>query len=172
MITTISRSRLAVALAAPMLLLALAACSATGSSTGSSSRKDHSSGSDTSSAPRSTSSAPTSSAPGTYADWELDFTRCLRDQGIDIKDPDPVTGIDDSVSRDDAYLAASKLCGEKVGGPPTRTKSTADLKKMREKSLEIAKCLRDHGINVNDPGPDQALAIEGNVPDSVMKACA
>lgn len=117
----------------------------------------------------STGTGSPPAATGSYAEWELDFTHCLREQGIAIDDPDPETGVDD-VPHDDAYLAAAETCAAQLGGPPAAAGSGDDEGKYQAQ-LALAKCLRDHGVNVADPPRGQAIAIEGEIPETAWAAC-
>jgi hypothetical protein len=110
-------------------------------------------------------------ASGTDAQfqWELKFTRCLRAQGIQIDDPDPVKGAP-AVTHDDAYAAASKTCEGKVGDPPS-VAVKKDPKQIQKKTLEQVRCLRDHGVTIKDPGPDEALQIPEGTSEDVVNGC-
>ena len=104
--------------------------------------------------------------------WDLKFTRCLREQGIQIDDPDPVKGAP-AVTHDDAYAAASKTCAGKVGDPPSAA-SAKDPKARKQRqatALKQVKCLRDHGVDIKDPAPGEALQIPEGTSEDVMNRC-
>jgi hypothetical protein len=113
-------------------------------------------------------------ASGTDAQfqWELKFTRCLRAEGIQVDDPDPVKGAP-AVTHDDAYRAASETCEGKVGDPPSAApmKDPKVRQKLQKKTLEQVKCLRDHGVDIEDPGPDEALQIPEGTSEDVVNGC-
>jgi hypothetical protein len=102
--------------------------------------------------------------------WELRFTSCLRAQGIQIADPDPVTGAADVV-HDAAYQRASKDCGAKIGQPPTVTKNQGHEKQLLDATLKLARCLREHGLDVPDPAPNQALVMPEGASQAVVDKC-
>jgi hypothetical protein len=103
--------------------------------------------------------------------WDLKFTRCLREQGIQIDDPDPVKGAP-AVTHDDAYAAASKTCEGKVGDPPSAAATDPKAQKQRQATaLKQVKCLRDHGVDIKDPAPDEALQIPEGTSEDVMNRC-
>ena len=99
----------------------------------------------------------------------LQFAKCMREQGIDMPDPQfstdggAVGGVlvqiggpgDEPGERLDPkeMEAANKECQhfmeDAAAGfdPP----SEEDLKKMQEDALEFSKCMRDHGIDMPDP---------------------
>jgi hypothetical protein len=155
------RDRLAKAgalVAVAVMTTALAACGGGGSGSGSgasSGAAQHAGGASSGSDPQ--------------FQWELKFTTCLRDHGIDIADPDPVQGVP-AVAHDDAYNTASKACQGKVGKPPSAA-GMGNGDQVRPKLLKQVQCLRDHGLDVPDPGPRDAPAIPQGASEDVVKAC-
>lgn len=121
-------------------------------------------------------SAP--SSPGeqvlTFEEYQLRFAACLRGEGVDMDDP---TSAGMSISgADDAFVAAVETCRAEIGRPPARGSGPdgggpAD-DDLRAEHLRIAQCLREHGVDVADPGPGEDLAIPGDVPASAFEACA
>jgi hypothetical protein len=103
--------------------------------------------------------------------WELKFTRCLRQEGIDVADPDPVKGAPD-VTHDDAYLAASKTCQQTVGAPPAAKRSAGKERQIQEFALKQAACLRGKGIDVADPAPGEYVRLDEGVDENAYNACA
>lgn len=91
----------------------------------------------------------------------LQWARCMRDEGVDI--PDPETDADGSVRLGrvevgpggdidpEAFQAAIDKCGE----PPGREMSEQDQSKMQDAALEFAKCMRDKGYDFPDPTFDE-----------------
>lgn len=101
----------------------------------------------------------------------LDWAACMRDQGIDMPDPQitgdggvMIGGVASSEDEDDegdgstqappdreAFEAARDECGDPpmIGGPP----SEEDLAEMKENALKLAECMRDEGIE-DFPDPD------------------
>lgn len=141
--------------AAALLLAALAGCSAP-------------TGEGTADVPSANGSGVTDA----YPEWELDYTQCLRDNGIDIADPDPVKGVLEQPEHDDAYRAAAATCEQEVGGPPTNANGYTD-QELYDGMLEYAQCLRDNGVDIADPVRGEALIMpEGDVPQEALDTCA
>ena len=95
-----------------------------------------------------------------------DFTKCMRDHGVDM--PEPKSGPGGGVSiemnggpGDEAKMkAADEACKSLLpnGGVPPKL-DAAQLDKMREQ----AKCMREHGVNMPDPDPNNpGIKIEGS----------
>jgi hypothetical protein len=105
--------------------------------------------------------------------WELRFVGCLRSQGIEIEDPDPTTGFP-AVNKDAAFTAASKTCEKRVGSPPAAERGGATGSALEQKTiLREVKCMREHGIDISDPGPEEAMVIpEGANPQAVDECAA
>jgi hypothetical protein len=113
----------------------------------------------------------------TDEDKMREFAACMREHGIDMKDPEtgPNGGglsIEVDGKDQDKMKAADEACRHLMpnGGKPPKV-DAAQLDQLREK----AKCLRDHGINVPDPDADHpGLEINGSDPATVeaaQKAC-
>jgi hypothetical protein len=153
---TRTSSRLAVLLAVPAMLLALAACSAAP-------------GSDSAGSPSSGSS---SSGASDRDAWALTYAQCLRDNGIDAPDPDG-SGQGAAIKMDDAYKAASQACEKKVGtAPPFSTDEKQKMaKNLQEAALKAAKCYRDNGIDVPDPSEGQLPSVPSDVPQEIETEC-
>jgi hypothetical protein len=116
-----------------------------------------------------TGDATESTEPVDPSEAPLKFAQCMREHGIDMPDP-TVSGdggvmiavggptqVDGGASVDgpdpEEFEAANKDCQhfmeDAIGqfDPP----SEEDQKKMQEQSLEFAKCMRDHGVDMPDP---------------------
>jgi hypothetical protein len=105
----------------------------------------------------------------------LDFTKCMRDHGVDM--PDPQVNADGGVtiqvgsagagdapdkSKVDAAQTACRQYLDKAQGgakPPT----PQEQQEMQQKQLDFAKCMRDHGINF----PDPQFSSDGKVTQSL-----
>lgn len=161
MLTTVRRRRLTCATLAVASLLAtgLAACGGDDSGTSSS----------TAAAGMSGGSAASGDA---QFQWELRFTRCLRANGVQVDDPDPVKGAPD-VTHDATYAAASRTCAAKIGDPPTVTANRGKQQEYLAVQLKAARCLRANGVDVRDPGADEPLVMPANVdvPQEVLDKC-
>jgi hypothetical protein len=113
----------------------------------------------------------------------LDYTECMRDEGVDIPDPDfsgdggggkiliGPGGIDPD---DPDFQDAQEKCAPMLEGL-RRSFDPEAREAFQEAALEFAQCMRDHGIDVPDPdfsGPapgrgkgDGALGRFGVDPD-------
>ena len=96
----------------------------------------------------------------------LAFTQCLRDNGLNVKDP--VVDSDGSVSKPEPVEGANidkkeweqgyDVCGKHIERVTTETKEGTGKKmgsiewaEYVDRLLKIAACLRDQGIKVDDP---------------------
>ncbi|MFI0407625.1 hypothetical protein [Actinomadura sp. 3N508] len=105
-------------------------------------------------------------------DAQLKFAQCMRENGVDVPDP----GGDQKSMRlgkgnDRKKLeAALEKCRSwlKAGG------KMPDLKdpKTRDQYVKFAQCMREHGVDVPDPGPDGQIKIPSGAvsPEAVEKA--
>jgi hypothetical protein len=109
----------------------------------------------------------------------LDYTECLRDQGLDVADPQVDAegnvafgglaggqGPQDMSQEDFAefqeqFQAAQEVCGPPPGGGFAGT-GGQDQSELEDQMLELANCLRDQGIDV--PDPDFGNLEEGGTP--------
>ncbi|MBF4563657.1 hypothetical protein [Plantibacter sp. VKM Ac-2876] len=151
MTTTSRRPMIALTalLAVPGLLLGLSACSGEAS----------------------TESA--SAAPVSFEDWQLKFSDCLREKGVDMPDPKADGSMNINVNEIDmdAYEAAAPQCQEEVGPPPASSEGGTTEEQSMKQTLEAAECLRDHGFDVPDPTRDTGLQVPDDVPDDVSEKC-
>ncbi|MES0832294.1 hypothetical protein [Nocardiopsis tropica] len=100
----------------------------------------------------------------------LDFAACMRDNGVDVPDPEggnmpamPVSGPDD-----DEMTAALEECEELLPvdeNAPTEQEAFED-------SLELAECLREQGLDVPDPEPGVGMTLPEVRGDENMEAVA
>ena len=127
---------------------------------------------------------PSSSAPkdeGDDYDQMLAYAKCMREHGVDMKDPEPpgaggssggigisADGPDEMKKVDKANEACKHLMPN--GGQPEKP-SAEELDEARK----TAQCLREHGIDVKDPtAEDPGLSVSAgdgtNDPDKLDKA--
>ncbi len=109
-------------------------------------------------------------------DQMREYTKCMREQGIDMPDPEVEDGgVSMSIKDGDKEKVdkADKVCKKLLpnGGEPPKP-SAEDLDAMRDE----AKCLREHGLDVPDPTMDDpGIKIDaGDDPDKAnraMEAC-
>lgn len=92
---------------------------------------------------------------------QLAFAQCLREQGLDVADPTPgqagLPGIDRG---DPEAQAAIDTCRDEVGDVTfgQMGDNMADTGAL----LDFVDCLREHGIEIGDPGPDGRLPMPEN----------
>ena len=96
-------------------------------------------------------------------DKMIKFAQCMRANGVDVPDPEAGGGIkmtakggpgqDGDLKK---FQAAQEKCRSLMpnGGQPPKL-SPADVAKMRE----FAKCMRAHGVNMEDPGDDGGIRV-------------
>lgn len=155
--TIMRLSRIATLLAVPLLLFA-AACGDDGSEAAT----DGGTGTEEPSATAS-------------EDQAVEFARCMRENGIDVPDPDPDTGrvqlpTDGSIDIDsDEFLAAFEACQEFAQfGSGEDGQNPADDPETQEAMLEFAQCMRDNGVDMSDPQAGEgfgALREQADDPD-------
>jgi len=107
--------------------------------------------------PTSTTSAGSSKDPKQAA---LEFARCMRQHGIDMPDPkvngnqitqefkaSPGSKGPDSPE----FKAAQQACNKYLpnGGQPTKPNP-----QQQQQLVQFARCMRQHGIDMPDPGPN------------------
>ncbi|GAA5047598.1 hypothetical protein HNP84_000341 [Thermocatellispora tengchongensis] len=102
--------------------------------------------------PSAAPSAP-SAAPSDPRDKARAFAQCMRDNGVDLPDPDPDGGFDTGGSIDrqsEAFRTAMEACRAYAPGGDLER---ADPERL-DKARAFAKCMRDNGADVPDPDPD------------------
>ena len=88
----------------------------------------------------------------------LKYTQCMRDNGVAL--PDPVEGQPGSMyegvdQSSPAFQQADKVCAPILAGlvEERSQQNSEDAEQQQDEMLELAQCLRDHGIDVPDPVP-------------------
>lgn len=87
------------------------------------------------------------------------FVDCMRNNGVDMDDPDPKTGQLDlqSLKGTGGGADMQKLnkamtaCRDKA---PQQLRKKADTKPDPEQLQKFVDCMRKNGVDLNDPGPD------------------
>jgi hypothetical protein len=99
-------------------------------------------------------SSPSSSAAMSQEERSREFAQCMRDNGVDVPDPEPggKPGGFGKVDRTDPdFERAREACREFVPGG-------GDLSKLDPAKLDqlrvFAQCMRDNGIDLPDPDPN------------------
>ncbi|MFC5182949.1 hypothetical protein [Actinomadura harenae] len=90
------------------------------------------------------------------------FAKCMREHGVDMKDPGDDGRITMMQSKgapgggEQAMQAAQKACQHLMpnGGKPKQA-SPQDIDRLRK----YAQCMRGHGISMEDPGSDGGIRI-------------
>lgn len=146
----------AAALAIPLLLSALTACGGTAD-------EGPEAGGGTGDPTSSTRSAE---------DYRLDLAECMRDQGVDMPDPNADGSID--AQSGDGFMEAAEACNEELGDPPAAPGDGPKKsdEEQRAEWVEIASCFRDNGYDVPDPGPGESLTLPMDAPEDVFETCA
>ena len=173
--------RILIALVA--LALAAAACGGSETAAGVASLED------------STATTIAGSDTGTDGDIDVEeaalaFTECLRDEGLDIEDPefDGEGGFNfGQVFRGAAeegepgegpgeeFLAAMEVCGELIEGVGQRF-DRRDSTEFEDDLLAFAECMRDNGVDMADPdlsgdgGPGRGLLFALDMSDPAVEA--
>ncbi len=103
----------------------------------------------------------------------LEFVQCMRDNGVDL--PDPTVEADGSVNLtppggpggggidldNDATQAAFEECSDRLDGA-SFLPTDDDLTDIEDQLLDVAQCLRDQGIDVDDPDLSAGFGGGGN----------
>ena len=100
-------------------------------------------------------------APGDRTDQLRQFAQCMRDKGVDVKDPQPgaalggIAGMGDGIDRNDPHvIQAFQECQAKLpnaGQPPRLNAQQVEIFR------QFAQCVRDHGVDLPDPTADGGL---------------
>jgi hypothetical protein len=102
---------------------------------------------------------PSASATTTQSSAEKNkaFAQCLRDNGLQVDDPDPTTGRINRDSFKDADQAtmtkALQACRDKMPQEMVNRVTNPDAATL-EKMRGFAQCMRDQGLDFADPGPN------------------
>ena len=122
-----------------LILIAVAAASACGGS-----------------APAATSATTTTTVDGEKA--MLDFARCMRENGVDMPDPDTEGGgrfgmrAGAAVPKPEKFEEAHKACQKYMPkGGPMASLDPDDREKLQDAMLAFARCMRGRGIDMPDP---------------------
>ncbi|AUH40220.1 hypothetical protein [Streptomyces sp. CMB-StM0423] len=107
----------------------------------------------------------------------LQFARCLRENGVDVPDPEPGQGVNlnmDGVGEAKAERAM-EACREY--DPATTSKNDPISKELEEKLRAYSRCMRSNGVaDFPDPVPGGGLQMDGAIErdpdyDGAAKAC-
>ena len=113
-----------------------------------------------------TTAAPETTVPQTEfsEDQALEFSQCMRDQGLDF--PDPTVDADGNLELGDMDMSAfgsnpdeiqaviegaMEACGEYLEGVSFGGAGMPDLVELQDTFLEFSTCMRDNGYDMPDP---------------------
>lgn len=117
---------------------------------------------------------------GTSMDQRLKLARCMREHGVDMADPKPggdeMIRIDGNGANPQQVEEAMKACRSEAGIPAPKPLSQAE----KDKQLQYARCMREHGVDMPDPTFDGRAAArpiptsgpEKETFDKAQKACS
>jgi hypothetical protein len=127
-----------------------------------------------------TGGASTTAASSDPEQAQLDFARCMREQGLDFPDPQPDANGNlrfqipaGGAGGREAFRAAGEKCQKYLqaagGGLPD-----PDDPEFQDAQLEFARCMRGEGLDFPDPtpgqGPGQGAAIRIDQDDPAVQA--
>ena len=109
-----------------------------------------------------------------FQDWHLKYAKCMREQGIDMPDPDE-NGMSEAMSIEDYSIelldAAEAACRESVGPPPPMPGGEVSDAELQAQTQKFADCFRANGIDVADPEPGMGLSYPADTPDEIVLEC-
>ena len=112
----------------------------------------------------------TASARPDLAKW----TKCLRDNGVDVQDPEPGGAV--TLPMDSpATRQAMEKCRQYEGGERGSTGFDPNDPAQQEQRRKFAKCMRDAGVDWPDPDPNQqGVTLPALTPQSreAFETCA
>jgi hypothetical protein len=90
-----------------------------------------------------------------FREAAVDYAQCMRENGVDMPDPDPnAPGIQlrSPPGTDRATMErAQEACQEILDKARPPELSAEEQSEFRERALEQAQCMREHGIDMPDP---------------------
>jgi hypothetical protein len=116
----------------------------------------------------SASSGPATSTSMSNEELGIKFAQCMRDNGVNVPDPDPDGGFGGAVGGPEVdrnspeFKKGMDACKQYLPGG-------GDLSKMDPKLIDqlrqLTQCLRDNGVNVPDPDPNSPMLGLGGMAD-------
>lgn len=117
------------------------------------------------------------------SDAQLAFAKCMRENGVDMADPDPNGGFGTRGNihlSDPKFQAGMKKCEDLIASGGDLMDRDFDSA-SQEKMLELAKCMRQNGVDMPDPQFDAngTMKLDSSMTglrsnpkfSSVMKTC-
>jgi hypothetical protein len=100
--------------------------------------------------------------------YDLKLAECLRGKGLDVKDPEPGMGIQES---SEEINAAASICMQEIGDPPVYESPLSDTE-LNDVYIKLAECYRQLGYEAVDPEVGQAFVIPETATDEDIAACS
>jgi hypothetical protein len=96
-------------------------------------------------------------AQASFDDAQLEFAQCMRENGVDVPDPEPGEGginisIPEGVNPD-TVEAAQEEC-EPIIRDAIPEGERPDPSEVRDQATKFAQCMREHGVDIPDPQVD------------------
>ncbi|UFU05451.1 hypothetical protein [Ruania halotolerans] len=107
----------------------------------------------------------------TAEEYQLAFAECMRDQGIDMPDPGE-NGAEIGAGTGDGFMEAAEVCADELGTPPGGDGAAQPGQGQREFDLAMAACLRENGLDVSDPAPEEGLTVPMDAGQELLNECA
>jgi hypothetical protein len=115
-----------------------------------------------------------------FREATLKFARCMREHGVDMPDPKPgeggriVFGGPGTGPQDQAKMeAAQKACQEILESVRPPELSPEQEEQFKQRALDFARCMREHGIDMPDPqfqdGGRITQRMEGDIDPSSQR---
>ncbi|MET9617923.1 hypothetical protein [Kitasatospora indigofera] len=131
------------------------------------------------------SSAPAQAAAGEKGDM-VKFAGCMREHGVDMPDPNADGSMPAMAARPadaagsaeaEKMQAADEAC--RTWLPNGGVLSEKDKAEQRERALQLARCMREHGVDMPDPKPGEEGGLtlgsdnaDKDTMEKAMQACA
>jgi hypothetical protein len=111
----------------------------------------------------SASASAGGNAPINGQDAQLKFAQCMRENGVNMPDPAPgqPARIPDTGVSQSKLEAATKTCQPllQAAGGQIDPNDPA----VQDAMVKFTKCMREHGVNIPDPGPNGQMQVPTGV---------
>lgn len=107
----------------------------------------------------------------------LQFTRCLRENGVDVPDPEPGKGASLNMDGQNRAVVEKAMEACRRYDPATTSKDDPISKELEGKLRAYARCMRTNGVaDFPDPVPGGGLQMDGAIEqdpdyDGAERAC-
>jgi len=104
--------------------------------------------------------------PPSAEDAALEYAACMRDNGVDMSDPDSsgMIRLDGETQADPDWARASAACEEILAAAAPQGASGGLPEEAKESLLAFTACMREHGVDMPDPdfsGGDGMVQLGG-----------